>query len=190
MRVPTEEVIEKIKRILKQVYEDDQKYRKNSKDLLDKYGAFSEEMQGIIKDMEALDKINQERIEVILNEYGYLGEKVIGYKENVTIFLVIQHASLDFQLKYYPVMEEAVIMGNARSCDLAMLKDRILVKQGKEQVFGTQLIYDENLKHYILEPLENAQEVDERRRGVGLAPMSEYLEMYGLLWENGSVKVK
>lgn len=185
MKQITGETIEKIKKILNKVYEDDQKYRKKSKKYLDKYGSDSLEVKNAIIDMEILDKKNLERVEVILNEYGWLGEDIIGVKENATLFLVIQHADLETQLKYYPIMEEAVELGCARKSDLAMLQDRILVKQGKKQMYGTQLIYDEELGSYVVEPLVYPERVDERRAVVGLPPMSEYLEYYGLSWENG-----
>lgn len=185
MKQLTVETVDKIKKILKQVYEDDQKYRKSSKKMLDKYGPASLEIKETIIEMEKLDKKNLERIEVILNEYGWLSEDIIGVKENATLFLVLQHASLDVQLKYYPIMEEAVELGCARKSDLAMLKDRILVKQGKKQMYGTQLIYNEDEHCYEVEPLVYPERVDERRMVVGLPPMSEYLEYYGLSWENG-----
>ena len=111
------ETIEKIKKILKQVYEDDQKYRKKSKKMLDKHGRDSIEVKEAIIEMEKLDKKNRERIEIILKEYGWLGEDIIGVKENATIFLVIEHADLESQLKYYPIMEEAVELGCARASD-------------------------------------------------------------------------
>ena len=52
------ETIEKIKKILKQVYEDDQKYRKKSKKMLDKHGRDSIEVKEAIIEMEKLDKIS------------------------------------------------------------------------------------------------------------------------------------
>ena len=87
-------------------------------------------------------------------------------------------------------MENAVKLGNARKCDLAMLEDRILVKQGKEQRYGTQLIYNENERQYSLEPLANPKTVEDRRESVGLPSMNEYLALYGLSWENGNAKTK
>lgn len=186
MKELTEDVIKKLKKILIKVYEDDQKYRKKSKETLDKYGSNSKEVEEILKDMARLDKINLERIEVILKEYGWLGENTVGFKESEAIFLVIAHASLDIQLKYYQVMEKAVKEGKARICDLASLEDRTLVKQGKKQIYGTQLIYDEKEGVYIVEPLVYPEKVDERRESVGLPPMNEYLEYYGLEWKNGT----
>jgi len=190
MKEITSDIVEKIKKILNKVYEDDQKYRKNSKEFLDKYGPNSNEVQEALKEQARLDKLNLERIEVILEQYGWVSEDIVGFKESEAIFLVIQHASLETQMKYYPIMENAVKLGNARKCDLAMLEDRILVKQGKEQIYGTQIIYNEDRKQYELEPLANPETVEDRRKSVGLPPMNEYLALYGLSWENGITKTK
>ena len=188
MKQITTKSIETIKKILNKVYEDDQKYRKKSKKMLDKFGPNSKEVKEAILEMEELDKKNLERVEIILNDYGWLSEDIIGVKENATLFLVLQHADLETQLKYYPIMEEAVDLGCARASDLAMLQDRILVKQGKKQMYGTQLIYDETEGKYILEPLVYPERVEERRKVVGLQPMNEYLEYYGLSWEEEKSK--
>lgn len=188
MKELTNDTVEKLKKILNAVYEDDQKYRKKSKEILDQYGPLSKEVQDILEKTALLDKKNLERIEVILKEYGWLGEDIVGYKESEAIFLVIQHANLETQIKYFPIMEEAVKNGNARRCDLAMLQDRMLVKQGEKQIYGTQLIYDEELGHYIVEPLADPEKVDDLRCSVGLPKMNQFLEYYGLSWENGEYK--
>ncbi len=186
MKEITSDVVEKLKKILNKVFEDDQKYRRNSKKLLDQYGPDSKEVQEVVEKTAKLDKKNLERIEIILEQYGWLSEDIIGFKESEAIFLVIQHASLEVQIKYFPIMEKAVELGNARKCDLAMLQDRILVKQGKKQIYGTQLIYNEEEKQYVVEPLVYPEKVDERRQSVGLPPMNEYLKCYDLTWENGN----
>lgn len=185
MKEITEDVIKKLKKILNKVYDDDQRYRKVSKDMLDNYGSNSKEVFEAIKKQGELDKANLEVIEIILRDYGWLSESIVGYKESETIFLVIQHSNLEAQMKLFPLMEDAVKAGNARKCDLATLQDRILVKQGKKQIYGTQLIYNEEVGHYEVEPLVYPEKVDERRKSVDLPPMSEYLEYYGLAWEDG-----
>ena len=120
MKEITSDVVEKLKKILNKVFEDDQKYRRNSKKLLDQYGPDSKEVQEVVEKTAKLDKKNLERIEIILEQYGWLSEDIIGYKESEAIFLVIQHASLEVQIKYFPIMEIAGDLGNARQCDFAL----------------------------------------------------------------------
>lgn len=73
-----------------------------------------------------------------LDERGWLGPDVIGQTGNSTLFLVIQHADLVTQEKYLPMMREAVTKGNAKGSSLALLEDRVLIRNGKQQRYGSQ----------------------------------------------------
>jgi hypothetical protein len=63
--------------------------------------------------------------------------------------------------------------------DYALLLDRVLVGEGKPQVYGTQAKRFEAWKgrEPVLEPIEDEGNVDKRRAEVGLPPLSEYREM-------------
>ncbi len=60
------------------------------------------------------------------------------------LFLVIQHANLKTQEEYLPVMRESVNNGQAAPQYLAMLEDKVLVKQGKKQMYGSQIETDKD----------------------------------------------
>ena len=66
----------------------------------------------------------------------------------------------------------------------ALLLDRVLVAEGKPQVYGTQAKAFEHWKgeEPVLEPIEDEANVDKRRAEVGLPPLSVYIkflkEMY------------
>ena len=59
------------------------------------------------------------------------------------------------------------------------MKDRILVSDGKPQIYGTQLtsIYQDSNKFEVYE-IENPQYVDQRRAEMGLNPINDYLKMW------------
>ena len=65
--------------------------------------------------------------------------------------------------------------------DLAYLTDRVLLKEGKQQLYGTQFTSDGG--KWIPRPLEDEPNVDSRRAAVGLPPLAEYArqlsEVYG-----------
>lgn len=181
----TIEEIQHVKETLEQVWDNDQKYRSsfNSEELLKKYGKDSKEVKSILYECAKLDTINLEIITNIINKYGWLGEKTIGFKANMALFLVIQHASLEIQLKYLPIIEQAVRDGNLRLKDYALFKDRIEVEQNKCQIYGSQLEWNEEKGEYQLLPIIDPEEVDERRKYVGLEPMEIALARYGLNWD-------
>ena len=43
----------------------------------------------------------------------------------------MQHAPLDYQLKYIDKIRAAAMTGDASKSDVALLKDRVLIRQGK-----------------------------------------------------------
>jgi hypothetical protein len=79
------------------------------------------------------------------------------------VWLVIQHSDLELQKQYLPQLEEAERNGDLPPAMIATLKDRIDVREGRPQKYGTQC--DMNGK---LSPLLDASRVNEWRQEVGL----------------------
>lgn len=169
--------------ILDEVYETDQEPRRRISEVQEKYGRDSEEMQALWKEIINYDSINTIKVTQILDEHGWLGSDVIGGKGNSALFLVIQHADLDIQLKYLPMMREAVEKGNARASSLALLEDRVSLRQGNLQIYGSQIGYDEESGESYVLPLEDPDQVDERRAQMGLGPLAEYTARFNFEWD-------
>jgi hypothetical protein len=127
------------------------------------------------------DSINLIKIEEILNERGWLGTNIIGEQGNGTLFLVIQHSNLETQLKYLPMMREAAKLGNARSSSLALLEDRVALRQGKRQIYGSQIHSNKEGEKFVA-PLIDPENVDKRRAEVGLDPLANYIQIWDLTW--------
>jgi hypothetical protein len=105
---------------------------------------------------------------------------MVGKQGSLTAFLVIRHADPDYQKKYFPLLKEAVSKGEADPVDAAYLEDRILMREGKKQIFGTQLHTNEVTKRIGLWPIDDEEGVDARRASLGLEPLAEYLKRFGL----------
>ena len=56
----------------------------------------------------------------------------------LAVWLVFQHNPLEQQKEFLPQLEEAVRNGDIAPMYLAMLKDRINVREGRPQKYGTQ----------------------------------------------------
>lgn len=176
------QVDEKLSKILSDVYEEDQKYRQQIEGIQKKFGWNSDEIHAHWKIINKMDSINLIQIEKILNERGWLSEDIIGTDGNSALFLVIQHSDIKTQEKYLPMMREAVTKGNARASSLALLEDRVALRRGKRQIYGSQIGKDpETGEAYVL-PLEDPENVDKRRADVGLGSIQEYVSMWGLKW--------
>ena len=57
------------------------------------------------------------------------------------------------KLKYLPVIEQAVKNGNMRLKDYAMFKDKIEIEQNKSQIYGSQLVWNNDNGQYELLPI-------------------------------------
>ena len=165
------------------IFKEDQSYRRQIGEIKEKYGRQSEEMKAHWKIIGEKDSINLIKIEKILNERGWLGTDIIGRQGNNTLFLVIQHSDLDTQLKYLPMMREAVTKGNARGSSLALLEDRVALRQGKRQIYGSQIHTDKDTKEKYVAPLIDPENVDVKRSEVGLGPLADYVGRFGFTWD-------
>jgi hypothetical protein len=169
--------------ILDTVFQDDQGYRRQVREIEEKHGWESDEMKALWDIIRVKDSINLLKVSKILEERGWLGADVIGGQGNHTLFLVIQHAELDAQLKYLPMMREAAQQGKANARNLALLEDRVALRQGKRQIYGSQVGRDQETGEYYVLPLEDPEQVDQRRAEVGLPPLQEYIANWGLTWD-------
>ena len=168
---------------LDSIYNDDQKYRREISEIENKYGWDSKEMKNHWKIIQEKDSINLIKVSSILDKYGWLGVDVIGQNGNNALFLVIQHSDLTTQEKYLPMMRDAVKIGKANSSSLALLEDRVALRQGKRQIYGSQIARDpETQIHYVL-PLDDPDNVDKRRAEVGLEPLANYVIRWQIKWD-------
>ncbi len=167
---------------LDSIYTEDQKYRLQIEQIEKKYGLGSNELNAHWKIINEKDAINLIKIKSLLDKYGWLGTDVIGEQGNSTLFLVIQHSDLTTQQKYLPMMRSAVKSGKAKGSALALLEDRIALREGKKQIYGSQIGTNMITKlNYVL-PLEDPDNVDKRRAEVGLQPLAEYVMLWQIKW--------
>ncbi len=174
---------EQLVSILDTIYEADQGSRLQADEIEKKYGLESEEMKSFVKIIQKQDSINVINVKNILDEHGWLGPDIVGNEGNLTLFLVIQHSYPETQVKYLPMMREAVKNGNAHPSHLALLEDRVALGKGEKQIYGSQIGQDQETGEYYVLPLIDPDNVDERREEVGLGPIQDYIYMWGLTWD-------
>ncbi|WP_336515981.1 DUF6624 domain-containing protein [Pollutibacter soli] len=142
-----------------------------------------QELEQLWKQIHIQDSMNQVAVMKILDTEGWLGPREIGEDANSTLFLVIQHADLPIQEKYLPMMKTAVQNKKAKPSQLALLEDRVALRKGKKQLYGSQIGWDMIRNDYYVQPLEDPDHVDERRASMGLPPMAEYVRYWNMKWD-------
>ncbi len=126
-----------------------------------------------------IDSCNLVQVEKLISKYGWLGKSFVGVKGNQTTFLVIQHSDLAIQLKYFPLFQKSVEEGESKPSDLALMQDRILMSQGKKQLYGSQIFFDKTGTQEFYQ-IDDEKNVNARRAKVGLEPIEEYAKRFGI----------
>jgi len=124
--------------------------------------------------MHKTDSQNLIRVNTILTKYGWLGPQKVGITGSQALFLVIQHADLQTQQNYLPLIRTAEKNGEILSSNLAILEDRINMRTGKKQVYGSQGFTDKQTGKIYVYPIVDVDHLDERRRAMGMPPMKDY----------------
>ena len=175
---------ESLKAELESMYETDQSQRVKMDEISKKYGCDSAEMKELWKKQNEIDGNNIRRLVEIIESHGWPGRSLVGKKASDGAFLILQHAELSYQKKYIPLVNKAVAQGELKVQMLALLEDRVLMREGKKQIYGTQLTMDESTSRWVLYPIEDEANVDKRRAKVGLPPLAEYLKHFGLEYKS------
>lgn len=118
--------------------------------------------------VQAVDHASTARMRQVLAVHGWPGHSLVGEDGSRAAWLLVQHGPLDLQEQALPLLAGAVRCGDASPVDLAYLTDRVRMRQGKPQLYGTQYRNGE------LYPVEDPGRLDERRAAVGLGPHAGY----------------
>ena len=126
-------------------------------------------------------KENERRLLELLDKNGWPTASLVTEYAAAGAALVINHSTHEIRKKYFPMLEEAFKKGEAQPLRYAKMRDRLLVEEGKKQLFGTQLKFEENTR--VPQPIEDPQNVDKRRAEIGLDPLHVYLkERFDIDW--------
>lgn len=168
-----------LERELQQVFEADQQPRLRLDSLGRRYGFNAPQLAPLYAQMQQADSINTITIERILQTYGYPGTKLVGEKLNSTAWVVVQHAPLPLQEKYLPLMQAAAAQGELPKSNIALLVDRIRVRKGQKQLYGSQVHLGTDGKPAGFEPIEDEADVNKRRAQMALPPLEDYAKQWG-----------
>ena len=117
------------------------------------------------------DSLSFNAIAIIIDRYGYPSPKITGDVSGVP-FYILGFAPLAIREKYLNELILAADRGYVAWASLAFYIDKIKVAKGQKQIYGTQGNYDKNDK-YIYYPIENPENLNKRRSGVGLEEIIE-----------------
>ena len=174
---------QKLRKELDSIYYEDQRYRellfsdllKEKADSIAQFYKIDKKdlSNYLMTTLQKVDSTNLARIEEIIKEYGYPGKSLVGLPTNESTFFVLQHSNkID---KYLPIVEKAALHGELPFQLYAMMLDRSLMYNGKEQIYGTQgkgiqitnPQTGEKMFKMIIWPIKDPRSVNELRKNVG-----------------------
>ena len=129
----------------------------------------------------SVDEENTKRLKDMVEAMGWPSITMVGEGASQAAWLLVQHApSLDF-MKHCLELMKALPKNEVNPANIAYLEDRVLMMDGKPQIYGTQFQgIGKDLKVYRIEDPEH---VNERRASVGLGTFEEnetrIHELYG-----------
>lgn len=174
--------------LLRRVGERDQTVRKELIRWMQQQPVTTDSLYAASLRMEATDAENQRIVADLLDAQGWPDE--ISDEAHEAIWLVIDHADLEMQRRYLPMVEEQMRAGRIRKSSYVTLLDRILMREGQPQRYGTQTV---SLNRTFVDgkarpvgqsicylwPVEFPERLDSLRESVDLEPIDEYLRLVG-----------
>jgi len=121
-------------------------------------------------------------MEGLLEEYGWIDIKRVRKKVSDHAWLLVQHADdhVEFQAKALARMEPYLKTGGVKAKNYAYLWDRVAVNTGRKQRYGTQPTWECTDGKLELEPLEDPENVNERRAKMGMNTVEDSLDYMAL----------
>jgi hypothetical protein len=170
-----------LKNTLESIRLKDQTLRLLLPDINKKFGKYSEELKYIWTLIHHQDSINEIEVENIIDNYGWLGENRVGELANQSLWLVIQHAPLNIQEKYMPLLKISVEKRESKGWYLAFLEDRILMRKGEKQIYGSQTFFNSETGKFHIYIIKDVDNVNKRRSEIGLETLEEYAKINGYI---------
>lgn len=135
-----------------------------------------------VRKLRELDSLNTVAMKEIIEKYGWPTISKVGEKASKMAWLLVQHADAEteFQKKCLALMRDQP-EGEVDKMDVAYLEDRVRVHDGKPQIYGTQF-YTDGKGNFGPRPIEDVNNLEQRRKEVGLGSFEEYKVQMGKRW--------
>lgn len=124
-----------------------------------------------------LNKQNQKELDSLVEVYGFPKLSIYGYTICKAAFMVVQHADTYYQNKFLPTFNQHLQHNEIEKPNYAIFIDRLLINQGKKQLYGSQIKTNADGSHELF-PIDDPSNVDSRRKEMGMIPLKEYLSYF------------
>lgn len=128
--------------------------------------------------LDSIDAAHAAIVDSIIINRGVISGKQFGYATAFNFFILFDHLPDSLLIKRMPLIEAMLKDKGIDKADYAMIKDRSLVFEKKEQLYGTQLRVDKITNKNSFYPIRNIRKVDSRRKKMKLSKLIFYAELH------------
>jgi hypothetical protein len=128
--------------------------------------------------MQAVHRENAVLLDKLIRTNGWPGIALVGLEGSRAAWFIAQHSicTPELQRRFLSLLAKASENGDASKAQAAFLSDRIRFNENKPQLYGTVLDWDETGE--LSCEVEDPDQLDARRKEVGLAPYRQELEKH------------
>ena len=163
--------------LLKRV-EKEQYFRKINYDTISN----NEQKKILFKQAFETDSLNQIYLSSLIDKYGWMGFKEVGYLGDQSAWIIAQHTDFnkDLQNKFLASIFNAFKKGNTKLHNYGYIIDRVLVNNNQPQIFGTQMDVDIKKDTVLMKPKKLFSEyyVNTLRSYVNLSSIEDYIKLF------------
>jgi len=145
----------------------------------DKFG----DEQALFELDEQQQKMNVEhmtKLEDLMSSADWISSKKYGKTACEQALSIMKNASGERLEPHLDVILKAAENGEANPAQVAYVHDKVLMYQGKKQLYGTQIAFNEKKGINDVYPIQDEANVDKRRAEVGLEPLANALKKMGI----------
>ena len=152
---------------------DDQAIR----NLIIQQGGFENAPGDLMEEMSRIDERHTARLKKIFQDHSWPNKELVGVSGVGAAFILLQHSpDLKFQEEMLPYIKKSFDRGEGiQGSEVALLTDRVRVRNGNSQLYGSQFKFEDGGLVYI--SIEDEENVDERRAKLGMPSMECYKKM-------------
>jgi hypothetical protein len=133
-------------------------------------------MTAIWQQITPIDEANQKALLDMLPPEGWFTISKYGKEASKAAFLIVQHSDATLWRRFVPVLERLAQNGEVAGADYALMYDRLALSEGRKQRYGSQMRCEAG--KWTAFPLEDADQVEERRAALKMRPYAEYLAQF------------
>jgi len=120
------------------------------------------------------------KLEELMGSAGWISSKEYGKTACEQALTIMKNSPGERLEAHLDVLLNAAKTGEANPAEVAYIHDKVLMHQGKKQLYGTQIAFNEKKGINDVYPIQDEANVDARRAEVGLGPLADALKKMGI----------